>query len=77
MSDQQMPSCHHRKPDRCEAPATHKVIYHGGVTFLCERHTTEVVEERPEDIKSIFELATGEDVTAEFIQKIPVPSAPI
>jgi len=77
MSVQQTPSCHQRKPHRCEVPSTHKVIYHGGVTFLCEQHTRKAAEERPEDIKSIFELATGKDVTAEFIQEIPTPSAPI
>jgi len=79
MSDQQVqvPSCHQRKPYRCETPSTHKVVYWGGVTFLCARHTKDVAKERPEAIRRIFELATGKDVTAEFIQETLAPSAPI
>ncbi len=67
MSDQQTLSCHQREPYRCEMPSTHKVIYRGGVTFLCARHTEEEARKRPEDITKIFELVTGKDVTAEII----------
>lgn len=60
-------SCHWRKPHRCNVEATHKVIYKGGVTFLCGRHMLEDVESHPEYIDKIFRLSDAEDVTTELL----------